>query len=139
MLSNLNKNKEYIKINSNKITELTFVKDYLDKCKYYGVGIPFSNDFKSEFNIIEHISIQDAKKLALNKFIDFCVENNTTDNITHVGFSDDDKKTISLIKEFFEHKSANNQSLHLYVHDTSDKNIKGGIKTKYTNNILQNC
>ena len=109
------------------------ISNYLSRCKFYGVGLPFSNSFKEEFQLTEDIAIQDAKKLALNKFISICSDfsNKMLHNFS-CGFSDDDKKTINLIKDFFKEKSLEIPNTKLSVFDTSDRKIKGGIKSTFT-------
>jgi hypothetical protein len=108
-----------------------YIKEYLDKCFFYGVGLPFSNSFMNEFNLSPTVklTIQDAKKLALSKYIEIIHEKQKDFKL---GFSDDDKKTISLIKDFFEEKSLIHQEASFYVFDTSDRTIKNGIKHKFS-------
>ena len=74
-----------------------------------------------------------AKKLALNKFISLCSDYSS--KMLHnfsFGFSDDDKKTINLIKDFFKEKSLEIPNTKLSVFDTSDRKIKGGVKSTFT-------
>ena len=134
----------YINKNSNEIdyddfTNNKIIKNYLNYCKYYGVGLPFSNDFKKEFEIndTQKVTIQEAKKIALDKFIKIAYEQSKRLlNNFSVGFSDDDKKTIEFIKEFFKDKSSSIPEAKLLVYDTSDRTIKGGVKSKYINGNL---
>lgn len=115
------------------------VSRYLDTCKYYGVGLPFSNSFKKDFNITDDlkISIQESKRMALDRLIGISdniftkVFSNGDIEIFNLGFSDDDKKTIEFIKEFFAQKAADFRGVKLCVYDTSDRKIKGGVKTKF--------
>ena len=114
------------------------ISSYLDKCKYYGVGLPFSNSFKTEFNLLDiKMSIQEAKQLALSKILNIVdgiftkILPNGNFDIFNLGFSDDDKKTTDFIKNFFDKKSHDFRGSKLCVYDTSDSKIKGGIRTKY--------
>ena len=52
------------------------------------------------------------------------------------GFSDDDKKTVELIKEFFNSKVSDFRGAKLCVYDTSDRKIKGGVKTKFHKELV---
>jgi len=76
------------------------------------------------------ISIQEAKRLALGKFLDVCHEHNNGKKFSF-GFSDDDKKTVELIKEFFDEISIKHAECNLVVYDTSDRSIKSGVKTTF--------
>ncbi len=118
----------------NDFTNDMVINSYLNNCRYYGVGLPFSNSFKEEFKIdsTQNIPIQEAKKLALNKFIELCniYSSKQLTNFS-VGFSDDDKKTVDLIKEFFKQKSVYHPTSKLFVYDTSNRKIKNGVRTKY--------
>ena len=127
------------KIDLENLSVNKIVSKYLDTCKYYGVGLPFSNSFKNDFDITDDlkISIQEAKKMALGRLINISdrmftkVYTNGDLEIFHFGFSDDDKKTTELIKEFFNEKSKSFRGAKLCVYDTSDRKIKGGMKTKF--------
>ena len=70
--------------------------------------------------------------MALNRFIELCKNQSTRQLLNFsLGFSDDDKKTVDVIKEFFKDKSSYHPESKLVVYDTSNRTIKGGIKTKY--------
>lgn len=124
---------------TNNFSKNGVISHYLNKCKYYGVGLPFSNSFKEEFNIDDtlKVSIQEAKKMALGKMLSISDEmftkiyNNGDLEVFNLGFSDDDKKTTELIKDFFSESSKSFRGSKLCVYDTSDRKIKGGNKTKY--------
>ena len=121
------------------LTKDNVIQRYLNSCKYYGVGLPFSNSFREEFNIPEGhtVSIQEAKKIALDKFIGICKDySNRLQCDFALGFSDDDKKTVELIKEFFKEKSLTIPKSKLYVYETSDRKIKGGVKTKFIDGVI---
>jgi hypothetical protein len=125
----------YTRNNSGNFTENELIKYYLDKCKYYGVGTPLSESFKSEFNVTNTIKIEEAKKLALNKFLEICHSYGEKTNIkVSVGFSDDDKKNVEHVKKFFEFKSAVYDRMKLNVYDTSNKT---SVKTKFENGIVE--
>lgn len=128
------KNTIYVKSNG-KFTDNDLIKKYLECCKYYGVGIPFSQSFKKDFNLSEDIKIEEAKKIALNKFIEICNTYGEKSNIeVSIGFSDDDKKNVDCIKKYFEFKSTIYKQIKLNVYDTSDK--QNSIKTKFRNGLV---
>ena len=125
----------FLRNNEGKFTDNQLIEYYLNKCKFYGVGSPLSESFKSEFNISDSIKIEEAKKLVLNKFLEICHSYGEKTNIkVSVGFSDDDKKNVEHVKKFFEFKSSIYDGMKLNVYDTSDK---GNKKTKFENGIME--
>ena len=127
--------REYKKLLTVKFTDNELINTYLDCCKYYGVGAPFSKSFEKEFSLDEKTPIEECKQLALGKFIDICNKYGESSNfLVSIGFSDDDKKNVEHIKNYFESKSSKHINLKLNVYDTSDKN--NGIRTKYVNGMI---
>ena len=123
-------NISYIKENG-KFTDNKLIKRYLECCKYYGVG---SKSFAKEFNIDSNITIEESKKIALNKFIDICNEYaNKYNNKISIGFSDDDKKNVEHIKKYFEYKSSIYKHIKLNVYDTS--NVTNIVKTTFESSL----
>jgi hypothetical protein len=121
--------------NEGKFTDNQLIEYYLNKCKFYGVGSPLSESFKSEFNVPDSIKIEEAKKLVLNKFLEICHGYGEKTNIkVSVGFSDDDKKNVEHVKKFFEFKSSIYDRMKLNVYDTSNK---GNKKTKFENGVME--
>jgi hypothetical protein len=119
-----------------KFTDNTLINRYLECCKYYGVGAPYSNSFLNEFNLTDITTIEDSKKFVLDKFIEICKNyGHISDMKVSIGFSDDDKKTVEHIKNHFEAKSSIHIHMKLNVFDTSDKG--NGIRTKYVNGIIE--
>jgi hypothetical protein len=98
----------------NSVSQSKLVQLYLDNCYYYGVT---SDKFIEKFG--DH-KTEEAKKLALNEFIDICHDygENSNSGISF-GFSDDDKCTVEYIKEHFKNISAIKVYMKLSVHDTS--------------------
>lgn len=121
-----------------RFSDNELIMTYLDACKYFGVGAPFSESFKNEFDVNPNESIEVCKQLALGKFIDICNEYGRYSNLgVSIGFSDDDKRNVEHIKHYFESKSNDHINLRLTVFDTSDKN--NGVKTKYSNgSVVEN-
>jgi hypothetical protein len=112
--------KSFVRENNINISDTKLINYYLDKCKFYGVGFPFSNSFKSEFNLDPSIKIEEAKKIALDKFLEICNSYGKQSNRNvSVGFSDDDKKNIEHVKKFFEFKSTIYDRMKLNIYDTS--------------------
>jgi len=127
------------KVDYSNFSKNSAVSKYLDICKYYGVGLPFSEDFKKEFNLSTEskMTIQEAKKMSINRLMVISdklftkIYTNGDIEVFNLGFSDDDKKTIDFIKTFFDEYAHHFRGSKLCVYDTSDRKIKGGIKTKY--------
>ena len=120
-----------------KFSENKLIDRYLNCCKYYGVGFPFSNSFLNEFAVDSTIKIEEAKKMVLDNFIEICNEYGIKSNVKiSIGFSDDDKKNVEHIKKYFEYKSSI-YDMRLNVYDTS---IKGkSIKTIFElSNSMEN-
>ena len=118
-------------------TKNELIDTYLNCCKYYGVGLPFSKSFAEEFNIdpSKPEKLEESKQIALGKFIDICNEYGKFANLkVSIGFSDDDKRNVEHIKNYFEKKSSNHINLKLNVFDTSDRN--NGVRTKYVNGAI---
>lgn len=116
-------------------TDNELINTYLDCCKYYGVGVPYSNSFKEDFKVSVDIPIEECKQMALGRFIDICNEYGRNSNLgVSIGFSDDDKKNVESIKKYFEGKSNEHINLRFNVYDTSNKIVN---RTKYTQGIKE--
>lgn len=106
------------------------IKQYLDECYFIGL---FSQAFQDEF----HYSpmgpkLNQGKQDAINKFVNFVRDfSKRTKLPLKVGFSDDDKNFSNAAKELFmrTEKSLDFPE-NFYVFDTSDPNLKGGVKVK---------
>lgn len=125
-------NKEIFERNYNiKFSDNQLIKYYLDRCKFYGVGS--SESFKQEFNLPDTTTIEEAKKIAISKFLEICNSYGKKANVkVSVGFSDDDKHNVEHVKRFFEFKSAIYNNMKLHVYDTSNK---GSVKTTYESSM----
>ena len=109
---------------------------YLSKCKFDGVGLPFSKSFKQDFNLDTFTKIEESKKIALDKFLHICNDYGKQSNKhVSIGFSDDDKRNVEHVKKFFEFKSTIYDRMKLNVYDTSDKQTS--IKTRFQNGISE--
>ena len=116
----------------NPISKMPLIQMYLDHCDFYGVS---SKTFASEFGSSNAANPEVAKQLALDKFIERCNEYGMKIGAKSVsiGFSDDDPKNVEHVKKFFKEKSSFYQDLpiKLNVYKTTDRNIKGGERTRY--------
>lgn len=129
-------NKEFTINKSINFTDNELIKRYLNCCKYYGVGAPMSKSFKEEFNCDDDIKIEEAKKIAIGKFLEIC--NDYCDRIkidATIGFSDDDKKNVQHVKDYFQYKSTIYERMKLNVYDTSDKTKS--LKTRFENGVSE--
>ena len=112
-----------------------YILNYLNHCRFYGVGEPYSASFKNEFNITKSLKIEQAKEMALNKFIAECNEYGKKSNLNvSIGFSDDDKKNVEHIKSYLEYISTTHSHLNLSVFDTSNK---GFLKIKINESVTE--
>lgn len=124
----------YSRIPRGKFTSNELIKYYLDNCYYYGVA---SDSFAKEFGEATSSNPEAAKQLALDKFIEKCNEFGAKIGAKSVslGFSDDDPKNVEHIKKFFKEKSSlmipTPHELKLSVFSTVNREIQGGIKTKF--------
>jgi hypothetical protein len=127
-------NKNYTR-NNGKFTDNELIKVYLDCCKYYGVGAPYSESFAKEFKLKKDVPIEECKKIVLGRFIDICNEYGSNASLgVSIGFSDDDKKNVEAIKKYFEEKSNEHINLKFNVFDTSSSKIN---RTKYIKGIKE--
>lgn len=92
------------------------VSSYLDNCDFYGVS---GDGFVEKHGAMD---IQDAKKIALNEFIE---KNHINENYS-IGFSDDDPHNVEHIHTFLKEKSALYNNVNMAVYDSGN-----GIKTMY--------
>lgn len=125
---------KYVK-NSDRFSNSLLIKKYLDSCRFYGVGNPYSISFKKEFGDIK-LDIEEAKKMVLDNFIKICDDYGKKANLNvSLGFSDDDKKNVEHVKKFFEFKSTIIEHMKLNVFDTSNKGES--IRTKFQNGLTE--
>jgi len=127
---------DFDRIPKGPISKTSLIKLYLDNCDFYGVS---SDWFRSNFGVASASNPEHAKQLALDVFIEKCNKfgRSIGASSVSVGFSDDDKKNIEHVKTFFKEKSAlsndliSSHKVKLNVYDTSDRNIPGGIRSKF--------
>lgn len=106
------------------------IKQYLDNCYFMGL---MSKAFQLEFGYVPvGAKTNQGKQDAINKFTNYVRDfSKRTKLPLHVGFSDDDINYSKAAKELFMNME---KSLdfpeYFYVFDTSNRDIKGGIKTK---------
>lgn len=129
-----NNDSDYERIPKGKISNTDLIDKYLSTCEYYGVS---SNSFANEFGKASASNPEHAKQLALEKFIEKCnlFGHNIGAKSVSIGFSDDDPKNVDHVRKYFKEKSALSNvfkhDLHLSLHKTTDRNIKGGEITKF--------
>lgn len=124
---------KYSRIIRGTLSDTPLIQAYLDSCFYYGVS---SEAFANEFGRHNASNPEHAKKLALDKFIKVCNDygRKVGAKSVSIGFSDDDPKNVEHVKQFFKEKSAlsfNDILMKYNVYKTTDRNIKGGERTKY--------
>ncbi len=129
-----NPNEEFSRIPRGELSQTPLVKIYLDNCDFYGVS---SDSFEARFGKTSAAHPEKAKESALELFIDKC--NKLGEKVgaksVSIGFSDDDSKNVEHVHKFFKEKSAlSNDLTHklkLNLYDTTDRELKGGVRTKY--------
>ena len=118
-----------------KFSDNELIKLYLESCRYYGVGAPYSESFKNDFGVAENTPIEECKQIALGRFIEICNTYGKNANLgVSIGFSDDDKKNVESIKKYFEEKSNTHINLRFSVFDTSTKDVN---RTKFIKGIKE--
>jgi hypothetical protein len=120
-------------VNFNKIFGITtndLITQYLGSCYFIGLN---SQAFKDEFHYVpQGDKLNQGKQDAINKFVNFVKDFSKRANMgVKIGFSDDDKNFSNSAKELFMNmeKSLDFPEM-FYVFDTSNPNVKGGIKIK---------
>ena len=106
------------------------IKQYLDECYFIGL---FSQAFQDEFHYNpQGPKLNQGKQDAINKFVNFVRDfAKRTKLPLKVGFSDDDKNFSNAAKEMFmKMEKSLDFPENFYVFDTSDPNLKGGVKVK---------
>lgn len=118
----------------------SLVKEYLDHCNFWGVS---SESFARDFGLGSAQSPEVSKMQALDVAIDDCIEfgkqlqdifySNGINKkvVVKFGMSDDDPKTSSHIKDYFNEKKENGLSAILYYYQTTNPEIEGGEMTKF--------
>jgi hypothetical protein len=130
-----------------KPSENPLVKRYLDHCNFWGVSSEsFARDFGSGSAQSPEVSKMKALDVAINKCIafgkklqDIFYRNGINKKVVvKFGMSDDDPKTSSHIKDYFNEKTENGLSAAiLYYFQTTNQEIEGGEKTTFHNNRSQ--
>jgi len=111
------------------------ISAYLDNCSYYGVSSP---SFAKEFGKASASNPEVAKEIALNYFIEKCHDfgKRIGAKSVSVGFSDDDPKNVEHVRKYFKEKSTlmnvDPTKMKLSLYKTTDRNVKGGEVTKFT-------
>lgn len=127
---------DFDRIPKGELSQTPLIKLFLDNCDFYGVS---SDWFRNEFGEGSASDPEHAKQLALDTFIEKCNKfgKSVGAGSVSVGFSDDDVKNVEHVKKFFKEKSAlandlvKSHKVKLNVYDTSDRDIEGGIRSKF--------
>ena len=125
MIQNIEKFNVIFGIKPNNI-----IDQYLNSCYFMGL---FSQAFADEFHYTPiGTKLNIGKQDAINKFVNFVREfANRTQLPLKVGFSDDDINFTNSAKELFVSKEKSlNFPENFYVFDTSNPNLKGGVRVK---------
>jgi hypothetical protein len=121
---------DFDRIPKGQLSKTALITKYLDYCDYYGVS---SDTFAKEFGSASASNPEKAKEIALDAFVEKCKKFGTmigTKSIA-IGFSDDDPKNVEHVHKYFKEKSALTNNLKLNLYNTNDRNVKGGIRTKF--------
>lgn len=104
------------------------IDEYLDKCDFYGVT---SEHFKQFFDT-DASKPEEAKETALKMFTERVHKfGEIIKAKVHIGFSDDDKGNIDIIKKLFKNElSLKFRKINFNIYDTSNPEIKDGVRIK---------
>jgi hypothetical protein len=112
------------------VKTVNLVDQYLNECYFMGM---FSQAFQDEFQYNPAgPKLNQGKQDAINKFVNFVRDfSQRTKKPFKVGFSDDDVNFSAAAKELFmKLEKSLDFPENFYVFDTSNPNIKGGVKVK---------
>lgn len=108
------------RIPKGRLSQTKIVKEYLDKCDFYGVT---SKSFKSKHG---DITPEEGKEIAMNEFVEKCRKyGKSLGYDVSLGFSDDDPKNVEQIRKYFKEKSYL-PDISFKLYKTTDRSIKGG-------------
>lgn len=124
MIENIKKFHEFFGV----VSEDT-ITQYLDECYFMGL---LSKSFQDEFLYNPGSKLTQGKQDAINKFVNFVRDfAKRAKKPLKIGFSDDDTNYTNSAKEMFmKLEKSLDFSENFYVFDTSDPNLKGGVKVK---------
>ncbi len=120
------------KLFGDNISDDNLIDDYLDKCYFIGL---FSSAFKKEYGFVPGgTTLNKGKQVAIEYFTNYVRNYAKEHNMPmKIGFSDDDVRFSDAAKELFMGMERSLDFLEdFYVFNTSDPNLKGGVKTKIT-------
>lgn len=124
-----NNPEDYSKLPRGKFSENKLIQDYLGFCYFYGVN---SDAFKAEFGYTgAEKGAENAKEAALKEFSKKI--NNYGEKVgskVNLGFSDDDVRTVNHIQKIFGEELIDQFPITYNIYDTSDRDIKGGVRKK---------
>lgn len=125
------KDSDFDRIYSGQLSKSKLIKQYLDNCDFFGVT---SDYFTSQFGEATASNPEKGKEIALKYFVDKCFKFGISiGKPVKLGFSDDDPKNVDHIyKIFHEELSGVYDAMEFYLFKTTDKYLKGGVKTKFT-------
>jgi hypothetical protein len=104
------------------------IDDYLNNCYFIGI---MSNHFKNITNNKDFNSLPEMKKYAINYVINHFYKYGKIKNAQiKIGFSDDDNDYINIAKHIFIKNKEILDNINFYVFNTSNPDIKNGIKIK---------
>jgi len=115
---------------NNDISNTNLISEYLNNCYFIGLT---SNGFIEQFGYSPVDKLENAKQDAIKYFLNLARKyaKKIKTNSLQIGFSDDDVKFIDSAKELFlDTEKSQGLVEYFYVFDTSNKDIKGGVKTK---------
>jgi hypothetical protein len=121
---------KYPRIPRGQISKTDLVQDYLDSCDFYCVS---SDSFIKKFGMGDSYNPEKGKELAIKAFADKVDSfgKKLQAKKVSLGFSDDDLKNVQHIDKIFKKELALTYAMNLTIFDTSNRAIKGGVKTKY--------
>jgi hypothetical protein len=120
---------KYDRIPKGQFSQTPLVQDYLSNCDYYGVS---AESFIEKFGLGDSNNPEKGKELAIKEFtkkINEFGEKLGAKSVS-LGFSDDDIRNVQHVTNLFRNELSLMYAMKYSIFDTSNKHIKGGIKTK---------
>lgn len=122
--------KEFNKIFNKKVSDSNLIDNYLNSCYFIGLS---SKAFIEQYGYDARKCLDKGKRDGIEYFLSLARKFAKRLKINmQLGFSDDEVSYAESAKELFMHmKKSKDIQEHFYVFDTSNPEIKGGIKTKF--------
>ena len=118
----------YDRIPKGALSKTDLIDDYLSTCEYYGVSSQYCIN---RFGLGDTSNPEIGKEMAMKEFTEKVYSfGQKIGAKVSLGFSDDDIKNVKHIQKIFKDELSLKYLMNYIIYDTSDRSIKGGIKTR---------